>query len=89
MSWLRGDANRWKTYVANRVHEIQRMSDKNDWLYANTKESGDDCASRGLLPDALMRHDLWWNGLEFLTNDIDEQVEINYETEQEKKQSKK
>lgn len=53
LAWIRGESNRWKIFVANRVKEICQLSDKNDWRYVPSKENSADCASRGLLPEQL------------------------------------
>lgn len=65
LAWIKGDANRWKVFVANRVTEICQLSDKNDWRYVASKENSADCASRGLLPEQLVNFELWWHGPEF------------------------
>lgn len=84
LAWIRGDPNRWKTYVANRVHCIQRNSDKFAWKYVNTKDNSADCASRGMLPEALLNHKLWWNGPDFLKNETSVS-QIEFETDQEQR----
>lgn len=89
LAWIRGTPNKWKTYVANRVHEIQRLTEKGDWRYVNTKENSADCASLGLLPETLINHSLWWDGPEFLKNISDNESEMQYTTEQELKRESK
>lgn len=65
LGWLRKDPNNWKTFVANRVSEIQSTKVKN-WRYVPSEENPADCASRGLMPGELKNHHLWWSGPEWL-----------------------
>jgi len=39
------------------------------WRYVPTSSNPADCASRGLHPDELLGHDLWWRGPSWLTSD--------------------
>ncbi|RYE25860.1 MAG: hypothetical protein EOP45_04390, partial [Sphingobacteriaceae bacterium] len=49
LAWIKAQPTKWKLFVANRVAEIQKLSNKDDWKYVSTKENSADCASRGLL----------------------------------------
>lgn len=71
LAWLKNNSTRLEVYVANRVAQIQRISNVNNWKYVPTKENPADCASRGLLPEQLVRHTLWWKGPPWLQNTSD------------------
>ncbi|XP_070165624.1 uncharacterized protein [Polyergus mexicanus] len=58
--------SKWKTYVANRVVEIQRLTPEAHWNYLPGDNNPADCASRGLYPSDLEAHQLWWEGPIFL-----------------------
>lgn len=59
LAWLRGQPNRWKTFVANRVSEIITSLGPNQWSHVLTKENPADGASRGSNnPD----EELWLQG---------------------------
>lgn len=65
--WIRGDLDRWKTYVANRVTKILKYSKPEQWYHVGTKDNPTDCATRGLSPDQLVKHNLWWKGSNWLS----------------------
>ncbi|XP_029679981.1 uncharacterized protein LOC115245695 [Formica exsecta] len=61
-----GHASRWKTYVANRVAQIQLTLPNAQWRHVPGRENPADCASRGIAPSELAHHALWWTGPEWL-----------------------
>ncbi|XP_077278810.1 uncharacterized protein LOC143906541 [Temnothorax americanus] len=69
LGWIRGHLTRWKTYVANRVSEIQTMMPEALWHYVPGGDNPADCASRGLSPGELIGHQLWWQGPAWLKED--------------------
>lgn len=69
LDWLRKSPLHWKTFVANRVSEIQTMLPSVDWRYVSSKENPADCASRGVDPSELKNHPLWWSGPSWLKMD--------------------
>lgn len=69
LSWIHGHSLRWKTFLANRVAQIQGLICPNKWKYINTKENPADVASRGCQPDELKSNDLWWSGPRWFTID--------------------
>ncbi|XP_071579938.1 uncharacterized protein [Temnothorax nylanderi] len=62
LAWIQGHPSKWKTYVANRVAEIQRALPDAIWHHIPSEENPADCASRGLSPSELLQHHLWWQG---------------------------
>lgn len=66
LAWIRGNPNRWKTFVANRVSEIQGLVSPSVWRHCPTEDNPFDCASRGLYPEELIEHRLWWHGPQWL-----------------------
>ncbi|XP_075163287.1 uncharacterized protein LOC142235924 [Haematobia irritans] len=66
LAWLKNTSKRLEVYVANRVAQIQRLTDVNDWRYVPTNDNPADCASRGLFPEQLIHHTLWWKGPSWL-----------------------
>ena len=62
LAWIYGEPYKWKTFVANRVSEIQRLSNKDNWHYIKGQENPADIISRGLTPQELKNSGLWWNG---------------------------
>lgn len=66
LSWIRQLPSKWSVYVANRVGEIQRHTNIQQWRYVPSAENPADCPSRGIMPADLINCSLWWNGPAFL-----------------------
>lgn len=66
LSWLYGSTS-LKTFVANRVSNIQRKTDTANWKYINTKDNPADIISRGANTSELINNKLWWTGPNFLS----------------------
>lgn len=62
LSWLHKLPNSWKTFVANRVTDIQNRTDPSNWRHVPTDQNPADCASRGISASELKNHPLWWTG---------------------------
>ncbi|XP_032690541.1 uncharacterized protein LOC116853521, partial [Odontomachus brunneus] len=66
LAWLRQHPSKWKTFVANRVAEVQGRLPGVEWRHIATADNPADCASRGLLGGELVSHPLWWQGPSWL-----------------------
>ena len=66
LSWIKADLTSFKTFVANRVAEIQTLSQTGQWHHIPTQLNPADLVSRGVLPRALLTSSFWFNGPEFL-----------------------
>ncbi|CAG7725971.1 unnamed protein product, partial [Allacma fusca] len=66
--WIRGNPNRWKTFVANRVSEIRDVIPPVNWHHISGNENPADPASRGVAPGDLRENKLWWNGPPWLSH---------------------
>lgn len=69
LAWIRGHPIRWKTFVANKVTEIQESFPTDYWRHVPSGKNAADCASRGLMPSELIKFEMWWKGPEFLQQD--------------------
>lgn len=67
LCWLKTAPHLLEVFVANRVVEILRSTSTHQWHHVATEVNPADCASRGLLPEQLVDHPLWWNGPSFLS----------------------
>lgn len=56
--------------MANRVSEIQALLPGVKWRHVSSHENPADCASRGILPDELVSHELWWSGPPWLKSPL-------------------
>lgn len=70
LAWIKSPSLRWKTFVANRVTQIQDITVQSDWHHVISTENPADCASRGILPSDLPNHPLWWTGPTWLTQSV-------------------
>ncbi|GFT71317.1 integrase catalytic domain-containing protein [Trichonephila clavipes] len=66
LHWIKGPSHRWKPFVANRVREIQSLTDPNSWFHCSGKDNPADLLTRGISEDALTTNSKWWNGSSFL-----------------------
>ncbi|XP_062127128.1 uncharacterized protein LOC133839543 [Drosophila sulfurigaster albostrigata] len=66
LAWLNKPPCRWTTFVANRVAKIVQASDAKNWSHVRSEHKPADLASRGVLPQELMRNPLWWHEPEWL-----------------------
>ena len=64
--WARGRSRQFKPFVANRVGEIQSISDPAQWRYVPTSINPADFLSRGMKAKDLKKCDVWWKGPEYL-----------------------
>ncbi|XP_011883775.1 PREDICTED: uncharacterized protein LOC105570933 [Vollenhovia emeryi] len=62
LTWINAHPSRWKDFVHNHVCAIQELLPGASWHFVSGKENPADCASRGLQPDHLINHHLWWRG---------------------------
>ncbi|GFV74265.1 integrase catalytic domain-containing protein [Trichonephila clavipes] len=96
LHWIKGPSHRWKPFVANRVREIQSLTDPNSWFHCSGKDNPADLLTRGISVDALTTNSKWWNGSSFLrqidfqTKGLDEAIpERVYLTEMRKNSNQK
>lgn len=67
LGWLNAPLNLLKTFVANRVSEVQSLTQCKFWRYVSTKDNPADFISRGINPSQLGNLDIWWHGPQWLS----------------------
>ena len=67
LSWVREDPNRWKTFVCNRVTEIQSYTTPLQWRHCLGNDNPVDLLSRGVTAEQLKTMDVWWRVPSWLT----------------------
>ncbi|XP_029348389.1 uncharacterized protein LOC115034949 [Acyrthosiphon pisum] len=72
LSWIASPSTKWKTFVAHRIGEIQDLSNITGWAYVKSSENPADIISRGCDAEQISSINLWWNGPEWLKNNIEE-----------------
>ena len=71
LSWIRSDPVRWKTFVSNRVSEIQTLVSVDRWSHCPGSENPADLLTRGVCAEELVNSKLWLEGPQFLLQDLD------------------
>ena len=72
LGWIKGDPNRWKQFVANRVREIQNHTEPVNWSYCPTDDNPADLLTRGITADKLVESKLWLTGPGWLSMSYDQ-----------------
>ncbi|KAK9685261.1 Pao retrotransposon peptidase [Popillia japonica] len=66
LGWLKQLPNQCKTFIGNRVSEIQNVTSKSDWRHVPSKHNAADILSLGMYPNDLQECHMWWHGPTFL-----------------------
>ncbi|XP_058826944.1 uncharacterized protein LOC131686930 [Topomyia yanbarensis] len=67
LHWLSSSPSRWKTFIANRVSEVQHLTSGGVWAHVPGIENPADIISRGMYPDQLKQTSPWWSGAPWLS----------------------
>ncbi|XP_065192504.1 uncharacterized protein LOC135823588 [Sycon ciliatum] len=89
--WIRGQSKRYKTFVANRVSEIQGFSEPAQWHHVPTEQNPANKISRGCSVQQV-DDSMWWNGPSYLLQDATtwpQRVETKVNVETMRKEEKK
>ncbi|GFU01283.1 integrase catalytic domain-containing protein [Nephila pilipes] len=73
LSWIKGDPNRWKTFVCNRTTEILQYTTPSQWRHCTGTDTDNpaDHLTRGTFPSQLPSLESWWHGPKWLNHDSD------------------
>ncbi|XP_055622150.1 uncharacterized protein LOC129765752 [Toxorhynchites rutilus septentrionalis] len=66
LQWMKAPPRTWKTFVANRISEIQATTHGFPWLHVAGIENPADLLSRGFPADELVTCDKWLHGPSWL-----------------------
>ncbi|XP_017795384.1 PREDICTED: uncharacterized protein LOC108576832 [Habropoda laboriosa] len=69
LHWLQVSPHTLKTFVANRVSEIQSRTDIEDWRHVLTSDNPEDLISRGQHPVEFLQPSLWQYGPTWLSKE--------------------
>ena len=81
--WIRGRSRKFKPFVANRVGEIQSVTDPEQWRHVPTKQNPADLLTRGLSVSTFIEEGRWWTGPSFLVQEETEWPEKKIEAKEE------
>ena len=70
LSWIRSDPLRWKTFVCNRVTDIQKLVPAERWSFCPGNMNPADLLTRGICAEELVHSRLWLAGPDML-QDVD------------------
>ena len=74
--WIRSHPSWWKTFVANRVAEIQSLTSTDNWFHCPGAENPADLLTRGLPAEELVNSNMWPHGSKLL---LEDHAEFQYE----------
>ncbi|XP_034179509.2 uncharacterized protein LOC117603975 [Osmia lignaria lignaria] len=67
LNWIKTSPHILKTFEANRVSEIQTLTDRDNWYHVSTNDNPADFISRGQNPSDFIKNTLWVNGPTWLS----------------------
>ncbi|XP_076248154.1 uncharacterized protein LOC143187904 [Calliopsis andreniformis] len=71
LHWIKTSPHLLKTFIANRVSEIQEQTDVQAWRHISSPENPADFISRGLTPVQILNNQLWLKGPHWLSKHED------------------
>ncbi|XP_044582972.1 uncharacterized protein LOC123263990 [Cotesia glomerata] len=66
LHWIRKSPHLLKTFVANRVSDIQSKTHPENWRHVRTHDNPADLLSRGISPETLVKEIIWKKGPKWL-----------------------
>ncbi|GFV26087.1 integrase catalytic domain-containing protein [Trichonephila clavipes] len=68
LAWIKTEPHKLKTFVRNRVAEIQALSKDYHWKHVSSKNNPADLISRGCNVDELLKNEMWFSGPDLQTD---------------------
>lgn len=81
LAWIKTPTYKLNTFVANRVSDIQSITDQNDWQWVSTYDNPADLLSRGVPADKLISSSIWWHGPSWLSKPSNEWPQQDHKLE--------
>ncbi|GFT52656.1 DUF1758 domain-containing protein [Trichonephila clavipes] len=72
LSWIKTEPHKLKTFVSNRVAEIQALSKDYHWKHVSSKNNPADLISRGCNVDELLKNEMWFSGPDLQTDEYED-----------------
>lgn len=67
LHWIKTPPHRLKTFVSHRVAQIQNLTNSQFWRHVKSEDNPADALSRGQLPNAFIKNQLWFSGPSWLS----------------------
>ncbi|GFS61943.1 integrase catalytic domain-containing protein [Trichonephila clavipes] len=72
LAWIKTEPHKLKTFVSNRVAEIQALSKDYHWKHVSSKNNPADLISRGCNVDELLKNEMWFSGPDLQTDEYED-----------------
>ncbi|GFV04346.1 integrase catalytic domain-containing protein [Trichonephila clavipes] len=72
LAWIKTEPHKLKTFVSNRVTEIQALSKDYHWKHVSSKNNPADLISRGCNVDELLKNEMWFSGPDLQTDEYED-----------------
>ncbi|GFW81136.1 integrase catalytic domain-containing protein [Trichonephila clavipes] len=72
LAWIKTEPHKLKTFVRNRVAEIQALSNDYHWKHVSSKNNPADLISRGCNVDELLKNEMWFSGPDLQTDEYED-----------------
>ncbi|GFU77929.1 integrase catalytic domain-containing protein [Trichonephila clavipes] len=72
LAWIKTEPHKLKTFVSNRVAEIQALSKDYHWKHVSSKNNPADLISRGCNVDELLKNEMWFSGSDLQTDEYED-----------------
>ncbi len=66
LAWIQSDPHKWKSFVSNRVSEIQSLTSPDHWCHCPGNQNPADLVTRGISATELVQSTLWLRGPPFI-----------------------
>ncbi|GFX01240.1 integrase catalytic domain-containing protein [Trichonephila clavipes] len=70
--WIKTEPHKLKTFVSNRVAEIQALSKDYHWKHVSSKNNPADLISSGCNVDELLKNEMWFSGPDLQTDEYED-----------------
>ena len=71
LCWIKSSSKQYKTFVSNKISQIHEISEPSEWGWCPGLSNPADLPSRSLSAKELLNNRLWWNGPNWLSQDIE------------------
>ncbi|GFV83864.1 integrase catalytic domain-containing protein [Trichonephila clavipes] len=72
LAWIKTEPHKLKTFVSNRVAEMQALSKDYHWKHVSSKNNPADLISSGCNVDELLKNEMWFSGPDLQTDEYED-----------------
>ncbi|GFT60972.1 integrase catalytic domain-containing protein [Trichonephila clavipes] len=72
LAWIKTEPHKLKTFVSNRVAEIQALSKNYHWKHVSSKNNPANLISRGCNVDELLKNEMWFSSPDLQTDEYED-----------------